>query len=724
MTAGANKTLSAALFGFCCAALVGTLYLVGAFEDLEMKALDARFRLIPGSASGLPDDIVIVTIDQNSLDYVSDEFRFGWPWPRAFYGKMIDFVSGAGAKALIFDMTFTEPDIDRLEIDGTDSDRELVRSTALSKKVYHAFVLKSQGLPPGKEANTALLNTLDKIEIGIRNQDRLIRFDAAALPSRELIEASHGLGFVNLVPEADNVVRRIPLITSWNGVAVPNIPLVAACNIMECPRIYLDEKNLIIGNTVIPVDSTGRAFLWWYRPENRSDRPFKYEAAANVFQSAMQSEMDEPTLLDRSAFKDKVVLFGSSATGLGDIKATPLDGAVPGVEIQATALANILRGDVVSRIGKGTVLVLLLAACLAVSLCSRMWKSVVPGTVALIVTSCLATLAGYRLLASEHLFLDVVPLFAGILTTFTTATLGNYVIERRHSKFVRTTFEHYLDRSVVKKLIADPAAVRLGGERKFCTVLYTDVAGFTGISERLTAEQVVSFMNLYLNEMTGIIVSHGGFVDKYVGDEIVAIFGAPSNLPNHAERTCSAILEMQKRIGEMQEEFAETGCKGEVFARTGAATGHIIVGNMGSDKRMNYTGMGDVMNLGARLEGVNKVYGTKVIISEKTCLEAGGGFVFRELDAVKVKGKEKGVKIYELVDRKETLSTKKNKALEVFSKGLARYRTGKWQEAKKLFSDGAAMNDLPSSVFLQRCREYAENPPPPGWDGVFVMKNK
>ena len=330
---------------------------------------------------------------------------------------------------------------------------------------------------------------------------------------------------------------------------------------------------------------------------------------------------------------------------------------------------------------------------------------------------------GYAALAQAHIFIDMVPPALAIILTFGAATTSNYLTERRHSKMVRGIFEHYLDSSVVNTLISNPDQVCLGGEKRECTVLFTDVANFTNTSEQLGPEQVVHFMNVYLNAMTDIIISEGGFVDKFIGDEIIAIFGAPNALPDHASRACQATLRMRDRVKELQPEFEEAGCKSEIFARTGMCTGDVIIGNMGSDTRMNYTAMGNTMNLGSRIQGVNKAYGTRILVSESTAEAATTEFAFREIDAVQVKGKEQGERLFELLGSRENPDLPETVCND-FNTALTHFRNRDWERAQQLFQALATEGDPASQVFIDRCAQYKSAPPPNNWNGVYVMSTK
>jgi len=478
-----------------------------------------------------------------------------------------------------------------------------------------------------------------------------------------------------------------------------------------------------IGERNIPLNGDGSAYAWWYRPRIGEDSVFPRFAFADVLTSRIQQDMGRDSILATDVFRDRIVIIGSTATGLHDIKANPLARAVPGVELQATVLANLLRGDFVRRWPGTAMLLVLFAACLATGAAARVWRHGSGGVAVFGGMLVLLAVVGQLALSGLHQFAPIVTPMLGVTLTFFVVTVINHFTERRQSRLVRGIFEHYVDRSVVQTLLRDPQRVRLGGETRNCSVMFSDVASFTSISESLKPEQVVQFMNIYLNAMTDIIISEGGFVDKFVGDEIVAIFGAPSDEPEHTIRSCSASLRMGARLRELQPIFEEAGVTREVFARTGISSGEVVVGNMGSENRMNYTAMGNAMNLGARIEGVNKIYGTRTLVSANTVDYAKSRFVFREIDTVRVKGKDIGVRIYDLIGFREAVSADRVRLVHQFEAALGLYRAGDWRAAQSAFEALAKAGDAPSQTFATRCAAYAAAPPA-NWDGIYTMQGK
>jgi len=718
------RALKGVLIGAATAIAVGVLTQSGLLETIELKTLDLRFRSLPPTpAAELPDDIVIVEIDQDSIEHVYTHINYRWPWPRIFYGTMIDFISGAGAKAIVFDILFSEPDIER-DISGAESDAALVDATARSGRVIHTYVLKQKGLPPPADEEAALLALSSNAAIDLPADTPGPRYESAALPSAALATASRMIGFANVDPDPDNVIRRIPLVTRYGNATLMNTAVAAAWEVSGHPAITIETDAVRIGTRSTPTQPDRSFYLWWYRPVKPQDSPFTSIPAAAVLTAQTEVASGIEPSLSPDTFKDKIVYFGSSAALLFDSKATPLAHAVPGVRIQATALANLLRGDAVRRLNRSTTLWFLALLCLATGLVTHGTRHTLSGLGAVLVL-LIGLLVGSRaLLAGRHLFVELVPLVSGVGLTFVAATLINYVTERRHSKLVRHIFEHYLDRSVVRTLINDPDRVKLGGERRTATVLFSDVADFTNTSEKLEPEQLVAFMNLYLDAMTGIIIEEGGFVDKFVGDEIVAIFGAPNDLPDHAARACRTIVRMQDKVEELQPRFREIGCTTDIFFRAGLSTGELVVGNMGSEQRMNYTAMGDVMNLGARLESANKQYGTRVLASDATTAASGSTFAFRPLDRVKVKGKEQAVPISEFVGQADAVSADLQTKLDQFAEGYRLYGEQKWDAAETAFRQAADGGDAPSSIFIERCEAFRNDPPPEDWDGTFTFTTK
>ncbi len=318
--------------------------------------------------------------------------------------------------------------------------------------------------------------------------------------------------------------------------------------------------------------------------------------------------------------------------------------------------------------------------------------------------------------------LVIIPL---VVFLFYTLVEKRREIAEREKRKVRGAFQQYVSASVIEEIMKHPEKLKLGGEKKNVTVFFSDIRGFTSISEKLSPEELVKLLNEYLSAMTDIIMKNGGLVDKYMGDAIMAFWGAPIDDPDHAKKCCEASLEMKEKLTELQKKWTKEG-KPPLNMGIGINTGDVVVGNMGSEQRFDYTVMGDNVNLGSRLEGVNKEYGTTIIISQFTYEKIKDhDFVIRELDMIKVKGKNEPIKIYGMAGKKGAVDKEMLKSIEHFNKGLQLYRQRKFKEAVKEFNSAVKINDDPASkMYVERCEAFRKSPPPKDWDGVFVMKHK
>ncbi|MCX5852409.1 MAG: adenylate/guanylate cyclase domain-containing protein [Deltaproteobacteria bacterium] len=296
--------------------------------------------------------------------------------------------------------------------------------------------------------------------------------------------------------------------------------------------------------------------------------------------------------------------------------------------------------------------------------------------------------------------------------------------EEREKKKIRGAFQYYLTASVITEILKDPSKLKLGGDKKDLSVLFSDIRGFTSISEKMTPEELVHLLNEYLTAMTDVVFKYDGLLDKYMGDAIMAVFGAPLDQPDHPMRACTTALVMMEELRKLQKKWAGEG-KPVLNIGVGVNTGDMVVGNMGSQMRFDYTVMGDSVNLGSRLEGINKEYGTNIVISEYTHERVKDELRCRELDSVRVKGKALPVKIYELLGRKEDGETA-YEWVRIFEEGLTHYKAKRWDEAIAGFKKVLAVkeDDHPSNLYIKRCGDLKENPPPGSWDGVYTMTKK
>jgi len=407
------------------------------------------------------------------------------------------------------------------------------------------------------------------------------------------------------------------------------------------------------------------------------------------------------------------------------MRVTPFSGAFPGIEIHANIIDNILQGDFIERPDWLVVFDLLTILLLGIFL-SILIPKIRPAFTALITIA----LIGFYIIANNYIFnnynvwlTEVYPIFTIILVSGG-VTVFQFMTEEKEKRKIGKAFSHYVSPSLVNEILKDPKKLVLGGEEKRLTVLFSDIRGFTTVSETLKPQVLVKLMNDYLTPMTDIVLKNGGTIDKYMGDAIMAFWGAPVWQEDHQIRACRTAVEMLKKLHELQIVWGKEGIP-KLEIGVGISTGKVTVGNMGSSTRFDYTVIGDTVNLGSRLEGLNKEYGTYIILPKYTYEDVKGDFVMRQLDWVKVKGKTKPIKIYELMGDKDSENGLRE-ASEIFEAGLNSYMERDWDRAESSFQDVLKLrkDDAPSKVFIHRVEMLRKTELPPDWDGVFVMTKK
>ena len=435
---------------------------------------------------------------------------------------------------------------------------------------------------------------------------------------------------------------------------------------------------------------------------------FKYYSLADVYHSRIG--LDE--------FRNKLVLIGATSPDMHDDYFVPTSSgkAMPGVEVHANTIQTMINKDFLKEQSKWSAGLLVMLASLLVSLSIYKFRIKITTLLLPVVVICYLFLS-IRIF-DYGIIMNLVYVPAAVLSTYTFNVIYLYNSEKKEKEKTMGASSKYVSPAVIDELMKDPSKLKLGGVRKEITVFFSDIRGFTTISEKLTPEKLVHVLNEYLTAMTDIVMKHKGVVDKYIGDAIMAFWGAPMEQPSHAEMACQTSIDMIKKLKELQKKWAEEKFP-EINIGIGLNTGPAVIGNMGSYERFDYTAMGDTINLGSRLEGLTKAYGVNIIASESTKNAVKDRFIFRKLDLVKVKGKNKPIIIYELVCKKgEEHGADKIKSYE---EGLTFYLDKKWDKAIKEFEKAG---DFAAKEFIRRCEEFRKSPPPKDWDGVWVMKTK
>lgn len=707
-----RKGVQAALVAVGGAALALVLWAAGTFSSFEGRTWDWRVRLLAAPGRATPR-VALILLDQASLDWGSEVNGLSWPWPREVYSYVVNFCARGGARAVAFDVLYTEP-----SKYGVYDDQAFASAVA----EYGRFVAAvfpgpetgsrtawPEGVPPPQLRVQGLKEWLR------RSRPEGMEFSRAAFPIPELAGAARALGNVNLASDPDGVYRRGRLFNLFDGRPVPSLALGAyLAGAGGQAELAIRPGSLSVDGRRVPVDREGRAVLRYRGPRGTHDT---YSAAA-VIQSEIQILSGEQPTLDPEVLRDRYVFFGFSAPGLYDLRPSPVSGVYPGVEINATMLDDLLSADFLTPAPAWAVI--LLAAALALGAGFAVSAASGAGGNALAYALFLPLPVGLGVAAYPLGFwLPMVVLELATVSTLVGTGLLNYATEGRQKRYIKNAFRQYLSPTVIEELIAHPERLKLGGERRELSIFFSDLQGFTGISEGLPPEELTSLLNDYLSAMTDIIQQEGGTIDKYEGDAIIAFWNAPVEQPDHAARAVRAALRCQERLAELRPGFKDRTGK-ELFMRIGVNSGPAVVGNMGSRTRFDYTMLGDAVNLASRLEGINKQFGTYTMISQATLTLAGQAFPARELGRVVVVGRREPVTVHEPMNPDQMEARRAE--LEAFAAALSSYYSGRLAEAEAGFQS-IASRDPPAARYAARCRELSGGRPE-RWDGVWVMTSK
>jgi adenylate cyclase len=461
----------------------------------------------------------------------------------------------------------------------------------------------------------------------------------------------------------------------------------------------------------IPIDDKGQALISY----QGTFQTFRYISYYDALMQRIPAE----------TFEGRIVLVGTSAAGLSDIRPVPFQDAFPGVEIHANVIYNILTQEFIARQPMSYSILNLFLLGIIIALLAMLLKPWQSALVAFFISGGYA-FATSLLFTSDAYWLEFVRPILTIFFAYLFVFVYRYVDEERNKRYIKNIFQYYQSKAVVDELLKNPDMLKLGGERRIATAFFSDIKSFTTVSEELSPEELIAQLNEYLSAMTQIVLKYEGYLDKYEGDAIMAIFGVPLEQPNHAERACLASLEMQQEMIALRKKWAEQD-KPQFYVRMGVNTGPMIAGNIGGVERVDYTVIGDAVNLASRLEGANKQYGTNIMVSEFTKELLPEEFVLRELDLIQVKGKTQPVRVFEVVSKNRSeLSNDQLNIIDQYKQGLTLYRNKNWDAAMAAFERVLVINnsDGPSKTYINRCIHFKKNPVPATWDGVFEMITK
>jgi len=714
------KCLRGPVIGVVAGAMALLVWRLGWLESIEAPTWTWRARFF--SQREVPSqEVKLILLDQASLDWGQRENAWGWPWPREAYGAISAFCKRGGARALAFDLLFTEP-----SVYGVADDEAM-----------------GQALSAGAPAVLAVLpgGSLDAWPEYVPRPDLKIDLPAVGtsgnllFPVPEVASGAAAVGHVVGAPDADGVFRRISPFCRFDGVSIPVLGLAAwLAKRTEPVPVTASAGQLRIGNKIVPLDRHGDAIL---RFKGRGGLPEAVSAAA-VIQSELRLRDGEAPSLSPQTVKDCYVFVACSAPALLDLRPVPVNPKCPGAVLHATFVDNLLTDSFIADAAVPVVILGVMATAIAAAVSltyGGKWWQAGPFSVVWLGVPMVVGFAEY----ARGLWWPVAAHETASALGLVGALAMNYWAEGRQKAFIKQAFRHYLSGEVIEKILRDPKHLQLGGEKRELTIMFTDLAGFSTFSEKLGPVELTALLNDYLSEMTDIILEEGGTLDKYEGDAIIAFWNAPLEQPDHAVRACRAALRCQRRLAELREAYQQrTGAA--MRMRVGINTGEVVVGNMGSHKRFNYTILGDAANLASRLEGANKAFGTETMVSESTWRLASTDLNGRKLADLRVVGRKTAVAVYELTgfaadpvrnsDKGNTVPQKANisngadavpAGWDVFAAGLTCFREGDFAGAMKAFEqlpdDPAARN------YARRCAELCAHRPA-SWDGVWGLTEK
>jgi adenylate cyclase len=702
-------------------------------EEIRVRTFDTFQRIDPRKKAVRP--VTIVDIDDKSMEKLGQ-----WPWPRTRIADLITELTRLGAVVIAFDAVFSEPDRLNPNIAADtfrnldEATREKLRLLPSNDQVFadaikaSRVVLGESGLPEEIVALDKTLPVTGLAMLGEEPQRFMFDFPGLLRNVPVLEHAAAGRGLFTIRPERDGIVRRVPMIMQAQGQTMPSLTFEMLRVATGSGTILIKSekagiKSIGIRGLQIPTDNNGQ--FWVHYARNDASI---YVPAINVLEKNVAPDM----------IAGKLVLIGTSAVGLNDIKTTPVSRAMPGVEIHAQVLESALTGAVISQPIYGIAIeftTALLFGLLVIAFAPAFGPVTLVALGAVFATALIGT--SWYFYTQHRLLIDFTYPLMSTTAIYLTLIFSSFVREQQQRKQIRGQFAQYMSPVLVEQLAHSPEKLVLGGEEREMTIMFSDVRGFTTISEsyKRDPQGLTALMNRFLTPLTNVIIEQNGYIDKYMGDAIMAFWNAPLDDTQHEVNACEAAIQMLEQIdvvNKQREQEAADG--GHVYiplnVGVGLNTGIGVVGNMGSDRKFNYSVLGDSVNLASRLEGQSKEYGFPIIIGSKTAMAAKEKFAILELDFIMVKGKKEPEVIYAIAGREDTAQSGRFQRLRNLTiEMLGCYRSRDWEGALAAIERGRRTDERHSlellyNLYEARIRSYVENPPPEDWNGAFALLTK
>ena len=721
----------------CVALLIGIAALrvwdPAPVEEIRVRTFDAFQRVDPRKKTARP--VTIVDIDDKSLEKLGQ-----WPWPRTRLADLVTELTNLGAVVIAFDVVFSEPDRLNPEFVADtyrnldEETRSRLRSLPSNDQVF-ADAIRASRVVLGESGLPEELGVLDKTlpvtglaMLGEEPQRFMFEFPGLLRNTKVLEHAAAGRGLFTIKPERDGIVRRVPMIMQAQGQTMPSLSFEMLRVATGSGTILIKAekagiKSLGIKGFQLPTDGNGQLWVHYARHDASL-----YVPAINVLEKTVAPEK----------IAGKLVLIGTSAVGLNDIKTTPVSRAMPGVEIHAQVLESALTGEVISQPIYGISIefaTAVLFGLLVIAFAPLFGPVTLVALGAAFATALIGT--SWYFYSQHRLLIDFTYPLISTTAIYLTLIFSSFVREQQQRKQIRNAFSQYMSPALVAQLAQSPEKLVLGGEEREMTIMFSDMRGFTSISEtyKRDPQGLTALMNRFLTPLTNAILHRKGTIDKYMGDAIMAFWNAPLDDKDHQLNACEAALDMLERVDELnQERMEEAEEEGRPFiplnVGVGLNTGTCVVGNMGSDMRFDYSVFGDSVNLASRLEGQSKEYGFPIIVGSKTALAVKDKFAILELDFIMVKGKKEPEVIYAIAGREDTAQSGRFQRLRNLTiEMLACYRGRDWEGALAAIERGRRTDEVRSlellfNLYEARIRDFQEAPPPEDWNGAFALLTK
>jgi adenylate cyclase len=710
-----QKLMAGLLIGVAAALLAWVCAAVGLLNVPEQITWDQRQRFFAQPVDeSLP--IRVILLDDQSLAWAQAGMKLNWPWPYEVYTPILDFCRRSGAKAIAFDVEFTEadryypPDVKKF------ADAIARAPDFVAAVVPGEHTSQTASWPEGIDrTGLAVVDGMDAYLSQYKPEG--LTAQRVRFPFESIRRSAAGFG--HILQDQDTVIRQTRPLIRFDGADIPTLGLTTY---LTGSGLAVNDAEIVgdqlrIADKVVPLGDDGRAYLRYRKPRDHDNgHLYRSYSAAAVIQSQLRLAAGEEPTIDPAVFQNSYVFFGLSASSLYDTRPNPMSPLSPGVEVHATFLDNLLNNAFLhdaNLVGVAvfTVFMSVLAALAVVF---------IPGTARLfaiyLVSLPIPVVLGFVMFRNGSAWPIAAPQLA-VFTSLIGATVLSLATEGKQRRFIRRAFGHYLSPAVIERVIADPSLLRLGGERRVVSVMFVDLAGFTSVAERLDPPVLSELLNDYLSQMSEAILEEQGTLDKYQGDAVMAFWNAPLDQPDHALLACRAALRCREKLVGLRRKWIEhTGHEPKI--RIGIHTGECVVGNMGSRQRFDYTVLGDTPNLASRLEGANKVFGTTILVSESTWSQAHKHLAGRAIGRVVVVGRAEPVNVYEPVSRDPKAQ---NEFLESFRSALRRCEQGDLIDAMHLFQK--IEHDPAAKAYADRLASIMDSPSP-AWDGVWNLLNK